>query len=215
MKPTNILAFKKQVVAVPNIKIKIDKDFSELSDSLIEVLEEIQGFSFPKAIVDNYKLCNGGYMVWQFKKLAGFIMFPSFLGMFCNLKDENNHENAFEGILWTQNTYSEKEIAIRKQHKVFEFFEGDSPCTTIKFNKDQTYQLYHVDTEIYPIPLSVSGYVKLVIDLYGFGNFRYYLHQKDFYAQPLNFCPELINLKEVFPTFDIKAIDFNQYLNIP
>lgn len=196
------------------VKIKKHDEFNVLKESMIEYLQDIIGFEFPKPVKEFYSACNGFYFKWQMGKMSGNILIPSMLGMFSNFLDVSDHENAFEGILWTKTDYDKKEIKERKKHKVFEFFEGDSPCTTITFKIDQTYQLYHVDSEIYPIPLTINGYVKMVADLYGFGNFRYYLHEPDFYSNPLKYCPELERLRHVIPSFNLNSLDFKQYLTI-
>jgi len=198
----------------PTVKITMEDDFTSLDNSVVSYLAEIQGYGFPKHVVEFYSSTNGFYLKWKSKIGNGSFLFPGFLAMFTNLMDENDHENAFEGILWTKTDYDKKEISERKKHKVFEFFAGDSPCTTIKFKDDETYQLFFVDSELYPIPLTINGYTELVSNLYGFGNFRYYLHDPNFYMDPLKFCPELKDLHKAIPAFNIDALDFKQYLTI-
>lgn len=182
--------------------------FEEVFDDL-----EGKGVSLPEALKEFYLACNGLNLSWSYsEKEEGFTIYGWFnimpleylmSGDTGDMEDIDNPDS-FMDVLWNDFT-DPKQMALRKELKVFEPVEGDNSFVCLNLKADPL--IWYVgDFDLQPVSMSLEKYLGLLVDTMGVDVFRQMALQEEAFDQREFDYNVVQKMEEVFPWFNFNNL---------
>ena len=141
-------------------------------------------YELPAALLDFYREMDGVKLSWSVNRAEGEIYGGILIlslreGLFGYAKrvERARLDDAFEDVLWNEDSYEESSIRKLRKHRVFESVEGAPAFVTYQ---PPAVKLFHVyEEELQAIRPAFADYVRLLFQYLGGGRLREHLTERD------------------------------------
>lgn len=172
------------------VTVRVKKIAGGIAAEVVRAIEAEIPFKLDAELLSFYQEMNGVELSWSVQQpdqeiYGSIFILPLTKGIFGYGEAIAlvTYDNAFDEILWNEDSFEEDSIAELKKHRVFETVEGLPVAVTYKPKMSQK-KLYYVDEEtIKPLVLPFTDYVKVLFQYLGAENIRELLTSKQWEKQ--------------------------------